>query len=279
MERIAIDADALFRAATALGYKMVVYYLDREDGKIITRQMERRGDSSRGGPGDLGDPTNLQSLRPKAGPPLPVQKKADLFKEGPEILKKRKDPFATDFWKKDTGPKPDLFGEGPAKPVGPPKGFLFKDDASSAAEVTAAGNATNGQTPAAEVKPPEAAAKTNGHAAGKPAPTVDDAPDELEGGRCIRVRTITDATQWDWMAAFAKECGDPEIRDKLREAMKKSDQPQRGFFQVLSRYGRLRDQWERFYRRRALDVAEEWLKEIGIEYELVEQHPSIERPF
>jgi hypothetical protein len=251
MAKIAIDADAMFRAFTALGYKMIVYYLDRNTGAVVPRQTERRVEYK---PREL-PKLDQEAERPKpASPfaevPLPAGRK-DLFGDG--IPQQRRDPFSGDFWKKPEKPKLNLFGDGPARPIGPPKGPLFKDP------------------PPVESN----AARSDGAAPGGiVAPTADEAPEELEGGRLLLIRPVPEKTQYEWMAEFAKDCGDPEIRDRLREAMAGAKEPHRGFFSVLSRYGRLRDQWERFYRRKALDRAEEWLRQKGIEYVLVEARPT-----
>ncbi|MCX7806293.1 MAG: UPF0158 family protein [Planctomycetota bacterium] len=258
MAAIRIDADAMFRAMTAEGYKMIVYYLDRETGAVVPKQAERRLEAARKPAPTMAEETERRSK--KAGPfhevAAPVEKKKDLFADGSPPPKK--DPFAGDFWKPVGKPKLDLFGDGPPKPVGPPKGPLFKD---ASGEKAAAGGPAAGTLPSEPV-----------------APTVNDAPERLEGGRLLLIRPIPDTTRREWMAEFAKDCGYPDVRDRLREVLASSKDPGRGFQAVLSRYGRLSEQWERFYRRRALNAAGDWLRDSGIEYELVENAPP-DRPF
>ncbi len=259
MAAIRIDADALFRAVTAEGYKMIVYYLDRETGAVVPKQAERRLETERKPAATMAEETERRSK--KSGPfheaAAPVEKKKDLFKDGTPMPKK--DPFAGGFWKPVEKPKLDLFGDGHPKPVGPPKGPLFKDDGveKASAPATAGGTAISSESVAA---------------------TVEDAPEQLENGRLLLIKPVPDAARNEWMTEFAKDCGDPEIRDKLREAMASSKELRRGFLGVLSRYGRLSEQWERFYRRRALDAAGKWLRSAGLEYTLVENAPP-ERPF
>jgi len=71
------------------------------------------------------------------------------------------------------------------------------------------------------------------------------------------------------MFVFAKEFGDPEIREEMGVAVK-SAKPQAAWERLLRKHIRAGQQWERFFRKQALEWAEAWLSDLRIEWELIE---------
>ena len=111
---ITIDADALYRAVTATGYKLLAYNLDLETGEIISRTMR---------PEEVTAPPPGPSVRPlpKMGGDLSVKKDLNPFGPTTEAPKKKlfsdddgpkKPAFDSEFFKRDDKKKPDIFGDG-----------------------------------------------------------------------------------------------------------------------------------------------------------------------
>src|SRR6185295_7502449 len=112
-ERIRIDADALFRAVTATGYKLLAYNLDLRTGEIVSRTLSP--DEVKGGaemPSVKPLPKMGGDLAPKKdsspfGPPPVDSTKPKLFNDdGP-----KKAAFGGEFWKRDDAKKAQPFGE------------------------------------------------------------------------------------------------------------------------------------------------------------------------
>src|SRR3954462_7815745 len=112
MAMIKIDADALFRAVTATGFKLLAYNLNLDTGEITSRTMRPEEIAAAPqGPSVKPLPKMGGDLAPKkdASPfgPLPVDApKKKLF--GDDDAPK-KAAFNADFWKRDDNNKKDLF--------------------------------------------------------------------------------------------------------------------------------------------------------------------------
>ncbi|HYG74273.1 MAG TPA: UPF0158 family protein [Planctomycetota bacterium] len=255
---IQIDADALFRAVTATGYKLLAYNLNLDTGEIVSRTL--RPDEVQvapAGPSVPPLPPMGGDLSPKkdASPfgPLPVATKKNLF--GDEGQPK-KNTFDNDFWKRDEKKKPDLFGDG---------GFKREHGSKKLAEIF--GGPPAKQKPdlfkKAEPKPAPTAPVAPAPAASQAAPASGDDP------RKPRIPAVTEEQMLVWMMGFAKDFGDPEIRDEMMAALQ-SAKPLPAFEKVLRKHQRMSQQWERYFRRQALFFAETWLSDFGISWELIE---------
>src|SRR5690349_14483625 len=113
MAQIQIDADALYRAITATGKKLLAYHLDMGTGEIISRTLR---------PEEVASGPQAPSVKPlpKMGGDL-TPKKPDLFGAPPTTAPKKKlfadddgpkkSAFDNDFFKRDEKKKVDPFGE------------------------------------------------------------------------------------------------------------------------------------------------------------------------
>src|SRR5579862_6436294 len=112
MNSLKIDADALFRAVTATGYKVLAYHLDLKTGEITSRTLR---------PDEVAAPTPGPSVKPlpKLGGDLTPKKDAQPFGPPPVAAKKKlfdddgpkKPAFHDDFWKREEKQKPNLFAD------------------------------------------------------------------------------------------------------------------------------------------------------------------------
>jgi hypothetical protein len=290
MAAIRIDADALFRAVTAYEYKLLAYYLDMRSGEVVARTLT---------PGEVHEPPPGPSVPPLPvlggdlherkgqtpfGPP-PVAKKLDLFKDsapqpqksfGGDFWKhaghQRVNPFGSEGYKRESAVKKlaEIFGEAPPEqrpgaPAGQP------------APSAAAGSSPTPPTqPAAptHLAPQPHGAKPQPHsapaAAVHAAPSPEATPAPADAGHALPRIPPADARQHlEWMRAFARECGDPKIREDLQHTL--SGQKAAGaFLRALRKYPRLNEQWEIYYRKQALHYAAVWLKELPVQWEIVE---------
>ena len=246
---IVIDADALFRAVTATGYKLLAFNLDLDTGEVISRTMK---------PGEITSPPPGPSVKPlpKMGGDLSVKKDVPLFgPAAPEAPKKKlfaddgpkKPAFAGEFFKRDDAKKPDLFSDG---------GFKRESGAKKLAEIFHKPSAK--KTPDPFAKPAADATPTSAASA---TPTGDDDP------RKPRIPAVTEEILNEWRYEFAKDFGDPEIRDAMGHAIK-SATPQAAWERLLRKHVRAGQQWERYYRKQALYWAEAWLSDLQIQWEL-----------
>jgi hypothetical protein len=245
---IIIDTDALFRAVTATGYKLLAYNLNLDTGEVISRTMR---------PDEVSAPPPGPSVRPlpKMGGDLTVKKEFSPF--GPAPVEKpkpklfndedgpKKPAFENDFFKRDEKKKPDLFGDG---------GFKKESGAKKLAEIFSKPESTK-LDPFA--KPAEAPSSEKKDAVAPPP----------EDPRCPRIPAVSDEQQLEWMTAFAKEFGDPEIRDEMGRALS-SAKPAAAWEKLLRKHIRAGQQWERYFRRNAIFFAETWLSDLGISWEL-----------
>ncbi|HLX60137.1 MAG TPA: hypothetical protein VKX17_02530, partial [Planctomycetota bacterium] len=113
MDTIRIDADALYRAITATGYKLLAYNLDLRTGEIVSRTLA---------PDEVHAPPEAPSVKPlpKMGGDLSAKKDASPFGPPPMSSKPKlfgddeapkKAAFGGDFWKRDDAKKAAPFGE------------------------------------------------------------------------------------------------------------------------------------------------------------------------
>lgn len=261
MSAIKIDADALFRAVTATGYKLLAYNLDLDTGAITSRTMrpDEVADAAQG-PSVKPLPKMGGDLAPKkdASPfgPLPVASKKGLF--GDEDLPK-KQSFNSDFWKRDDNNKKDIFGDG---------GFKRESGSKKLAEIFGEGPAKKKIDPFA--KPAEApAASAPTPAAPVPATAANSPSVPPEDPRKPRIPAASEEQHAEWMRAFALQFGDPQIRDELLAALKTA-KPSAAWERVTRKHQRMGQQWERYYRKVALEFGELWISEFRIAWELVE---------
>lgn len=258
MSPILIDADALFRAVTATGYKLLAYNLNLDTGEIVSRTMR---------PEEVTAPPPGPSVRPlpKMGGDLTVKKDLNPFGDAaPETPKKKlfndddgpkKPAFDSEFFKRDGPKKPDLFGDG---------GFKKESGAKKLAEIFSTPLPKKPADPFAKSTPPTPAIPPTSSEDVTPKLAIEDQNPKLP-----RIPAVTEVQQLEWMFAFAKEFGDPEIRDQMGSALQ-SAHPLPAWDRVLRKHIRAGQQWERYYCRHALFFAETWLSDFGIAWELQE---------
>ncbi len=263
---IKIDADTFFRALTATGYKVLAYHLNLDTGEITSRTLRPDetppaplGPSVKPLPKLGGDLTPKKDSLPFGPTPVSGEPKKKLFADddGP-----KKPNFQEGFWKREEKKKTGLFAEEFKRESGSRKlAEIFSD--------------------AKPVQKPDPFAKPTGQRNGEtgrrsevidrqvsPSPVLPVSP-SISTERAPRIPAATDSQQLDWMRAYAKDCGDPEIRELLLKALS-SPKPVPAFERVLRNYQRTGQQWERYYRKQALACGEAWLSDFGIAWELVE---------
>jgi hypothetical protein len=251
MPALQIDADALYRAVTAGGHKLLAFHLDLRSGKILSRTLSPDEVAA------LPDGPSVQPL-PKMGgdlalktggaPPLaplsePAKKK--LFADDDAPAKPR---FTGDFWLRGDKKKAELFGA---------DGFRRQNATKKLAELF--GDAPAPKPPAPDSIP----SQTSAPASTSAATAIPGDPMQP------RIPIVPEDAQTRWMYAFAHDCGDPEIRDELMPAFK-IPKPEAAFEKTLRKYQRMSLQWERSFRKQALDFAEAWLSDLAVQWELVE---------
>jgi hypothetical protein len=257
MSTIQIDSDALFRAVTATGYKLLVYTLDLDTGEIHAQTMRAdeipdapQGPSVLPLPKMGGDLTGKKDAAP-FGPP-PVETKKKLFNDDTP----KKPAFEGGFWSREEKKRGDLFGEG---------GFRRESSAKKLAEIFGEGPAKKKPDPFAKA---EAPAPPSAPSPAAPTPPPASAPAPISA-RNPRIPPAGEQMQLTWIAEFARDCGDPQIRDEIRAALKHA-KPFAGFERVLRKYQRMNQQWERYFRKQALAYGEAWLTTLSIQWELLE---------
>jgi hypothetical protein len=262
MFKIRIEADAMHRAVAAHDYKLLAHFLDLRTGEITSRVLspEEAKDAPMG-PRVQPLPVMGGSLERKKDDPWLAPRsspsgKKPLFKQDEGTRKK--DPFAGDFWKRDSIDRPNLFGD---------KGFKGVSSSKKLAELFAEGPGKKGprQDPISQGASPRNAVPAPAFFPIPPEekpPPSQDSDDPLQ-----RIPVASEEQHLDWMKAFAKDCGDPDIREKLLKCFVAAH-PFKGFFGVLKSYQRMSQQWDRYYRRQTLHYAAEWLKSLPIFWEI-----------
>jgi len=261
MEPIKIDADVLYRAVTATGYKLLAYNLDIKTGEIVSRTMR---------PDEVAAAPQGPSVRPlpKMGGELTPRKEVNLFGPAEPAARPKKKLFdddgpkkpalSGDFFKRDDKKKVDPFGA---------EGYQRQSGAKKLAEIFA--------EPAAKKAPTRSPPLEKGGPGGVNPFTPESSPSqggENEDPSRPRIPAISDAQLLEFMVAFAKEFGDPEIRDEMGAAVKAGN-PQAAFGRVMRKHARAGQQWENYYRKQALYWAECWLSDLGVAWELI-QNPA-----
>jgi hypothetical protein len=273
MATIKIDADALFRAVVAHDYKLLAYYLDLRSGQITSRTLmpDEVQDVPRG-PRVKPLPLlggNLSTKKEDAPfGPVPVAKKTDLFKDndGP-----KKESFEGDFWKREGKPKTDLFGgEGHRRESSTKKLAELFGEAAPPGEK---------KDPFAPVEKPTDEKESEPAVENKPSaeekPTAANKSDDEfvaevnEESPLQRIPPASLEQNLEWMRAFAQDCGDPKIRERLLKTLA-AKKPIPAYERALRNYQRMNQQWERWYRKQAIHYAEAWLKAMPVEWEIVE---------
>lgn len=258
MASIKIDADALFRAVCAHDFKLMGYYLDLRNGEVTSKSLAP--DEVKDvpvGPSVMPLPTLGADINEKKGEapfgPVPVEKKADLFKadDGP-----KKNAFAGGFWDRGEKKKLDPFGDGGHR----------KESATRKLAEMFGGKPTETKASGPFSLTPNA--QHGGKHAPDPAPYTP--PTISAGNPLLRIPPADQAQHDVWMRAFAKDCGDPQIREKLEHALH-GQKPIRGFERVLCNYQRMNEQWMRYYFRQSLHYARAWLKDLPIQWVIVER--------
>ena len=253
---IKIDADALFRAVTATGYKLLAYHLELATGKITSRTLR---------PEEIAAAPQGPSVKPlpAMGGDLSPKKDASPFGPLPEVPKKKlfdddgpkKAAFDSEFWKRDEKKKGDLFGDG---------GFRRESGPKKLAEIFGDGPAKKKVDPFA--KPGEPAPPSPAPA---PVQAEEKNPPLPDNPAHPRIPAANEEQQIVWMDAFARGFGDPDIRDELLLALKAA-KPFASWDKVLRKHQRMSQQWERYFRKQALAYGEAWLSTLGVQWELIE---------
>lgn len=272
MSALKIDADALFRAVTALDYKLLAYYLDLRDGAVVSRTLT---------PEEVREPPPGPRVKPLPllGGDLRAAKSSSLFPEAsaegsgkPKLFADEtpaQKKFQGDFWKREGGKRPDPFG-GEFKPISGTKKLaeLFGEKMPGPPD---AGQRTHGAAPRLQEQAPPPSHPASGpkiHAPAEP-PPAGPAPGPAAEGPLQRIPPADAEQHMEWMRAFAKDCGDPEIRERLQTVLRAPKAPA-AFERALRKYQRMNQQWERYHRKQALHYAAAWLKDQPIQWELVE---------
>jgi len=276
METLQLDGDALFRAVIAYDYKLIAYYLDLRSGEIVSRtlmpdevQEPPPGPRVKSLPLLGGDLHERKSEALFADVPGHVQKKPDLFKD--EGSKEKS--FEGDFWKRGRSEKKNPFGEE----------FRRESSTKKLAEMFGEAPPEQQKPDPSAVKPPTAGAAAAPSApSGTPASTAAAGPALQAQPADAAYAPVLDLSQplqrippasleqnVEWMRAFAKDCGDPKIKDQLLHALG-GGKPIAAFERTLRQYQRTNQQWDRYYRRQAYHYAGEWLKALPIQWEIVE---------
>lgn len=257
MEKLRIDAQQMFRAVTATGFKLLAFNLDLRTGEIISRTMtpdevkaEAAGPSVKPLPKMGGELTRKTDFIAPSNKPLfddapkPAASKPKLFDDdGP-----KKSGFDGDFWKRDDKKKPALFGED------------FKRENATKKLASLFGEAPKS---AQQNKAPK------GPAAPMPVSGSGGEPNATDDPYYPRIPAADEAGMLEWMTTFSKQCGDPQIREELLKALAGA-KPQSAFDRVLRNHIRMAQQWETFLRKTALACAEIWLQSLGVTWEWVE---------
>ncbi len=248
-----IDADALFRAVTSTGYKLLAYNLDVRTGEIVSRTLA---------PNEVVAAPEAPSVKPlpKMGGELTPKKDASPFGPPPVSNKPKlfdddgtkKPAFAGDFWKRDDTKKPGIFGE-----------FKRESGSKKLAEIFA------GPPKAAKVDPFAKSSETPAAPAENAGAPMAAIPNTSNDPYYPRIPAVSDETQLSWMRQFAQDAGDPQIRDELLAALHTA-KPDAAFERALRHHQRTSQQWDRYLRKQALASAEAWLGSLGVNWELIE---------
>jgi hypothetical protein len=205
--------------------------------------------------GELAPKKELNLFGPADPTPQPKKKLFD--DDGP-----KKPGFSGDFFKRDDKKKVDPFGG---------DGFQRQSGAKKLAEIFAEPAGKKPGSPPLEKGGP-----------GGVSPFKEDAPQKSEGqtpptppfqgGDSVgpRIPAISDGQQLEFMVAFAKDFGDPEIRDEMGAAVK-AGSAVAAWGRVMRKHARAGQQWENYYRKQALYWAECWLSDLGIAWEIVDE--------
>ena len=264
MSSIKIDADGLFRAVSAHDFKLMGYYLDLRSGEVTSRTLapEEIKDVPVG-PTVKPLPALGADIHEKKGDapfgPVPVEKKADLFKDegGP-----KKPAFEGGFWERGEKKKLDPFGDGGHRKESATRKLaeMFGDkSAEKKAGDPFAHKAANTGSPRQGLPEPRLTQYT-------PPAVSQDNP-------LLRIPPAGEEQHGVWMRAFAKDCGDPQIREKLEHALG-GQKAIGGFERVLRNYQRMNEQWMRYYFRQTLHYARAWLKDLPVQWEIVEREAA-----
>ena len=263
METIKIDADRMFRAVTAGGYKLLAYNFDVRTGEIVSRTLtpdevkaEAEGSSVKPLPKLGWDLARKQAFVAPSNAPLgaaPISSKPKLFAEDDTP---KSEAFGSDFWKRDAKGKPALFAEG----------FKKENATKKLAEIF-------GGKPALEQKSgtaSDSSARKRTRPDGKPRSALAHAPDDPY---YPRVPVADEAALRDWMRDFGMQYGDPQIREQLLAALAGA-KCEASFERVLRQHPRMAQQWEKHLRKMALACADVWLESLGLKWEWVESEEA-----
>jgi hypothetical protein len=91
---------------------------------------------------------------------------------------------------------------------------------------------------------------------------LEDDPDRFVG-----IVPISSSESWQIMADFIEQLTPGVIAERLSDALRHR-KPFRSFKDTLLNYPDLREDWFAFEFRRMLEIAREWLADVGIEAEL-----------
>jgi len=254
MAQIKIDANALYRAITATGHKLLAYHLDLTTGEIVSRTLR---------PDEVSVAPQAPSVKPlpKIGGDLERKKAPSPFDPPVGTPKKKlfsddngpkKPAFGGDFFKRDDKKKADPFGDG---------GFKKENGIKKLAEIFGEAAKKKKLDPfAGSVGPNDSGTP------GAAALAADTTP--LDPESHPRIPVATEAQQAGWRASFVRDCGDPQIRDELQHALA-SIKPMEAFERTLRKFARLTQQWDHYHRKQALALAESWLAKLPLTFEVV----------
>lgn len=245
-----VDADGLFRAATAGDYRVLAHYLSTETGEILSRAVAH---DPRGAPLEapkLGDYAPSENAGETDGKPDPVAEfRARKLKEKKPLFTddgSREASFQGGFWERAKKEVRNPLGEGAVETAAERQRLarLFADDAEKPKTANPFGDDEGAARAADAAAPP------------------GDAAGETSSEYLHRVPVAEPELWRKWRLRFTeREVGDPDIRDRLRRALAR-DNAEEEFAELMRRYPRTEEQWLRYVRKQTLIAAGEWLKTL-----------------
>jgi hypothetical protein len=99
----------------------------------------------------------------------------------------------------------------------------------------------------------------------------DEDFDPLDSDRFMAVYPVPSHEEFRWMERFAASQENDRVRERLMDALDRP-RPFRRFRDTLAGLGPVRDAWSRYEEARLREEARAWVREAGIDAELVDTH-------
>lgn len=101
--------------------------------------------------------------------------------------------------------------------------------------------------------------------------------DPLDSDRFVAVYPLPSHEGFRWMERFAESQENDRVRERLMDALDRP-RPFRRFRDTLAGLGPVRDAWFRYEEARLREEAQAWVREAGIDAELVDTHARQDSP-